>query len=554
MHYILCFLCLLISSKAFAEIYYVDATGGDNGDNGLTEETAWQTVAYVNSQSFSAGTTVLFKRGETWAEGLVPDSGNASQPVWYSAYGSGDLPVIRNVDCSGKSYVAIDFIHFYNTTSGVYTVLINNGNHIRFDSCTITASGSGWTTVHMYNDAEYNEFLNCMVNNFITGSQIDTFRMKFDSNYNHIRNCTISNGTHYAFVLEGYDDGANAGRTCAYNHISGNTIQQSEGSCVAGIFGVNSNVIENNYITGMYDSAYNADEVSLRLIGAYNIVRNNLITDNTDSGGYGSQLHAWQPSGYAAPDINGNHYYNNTFHEIDNLMTSLSIGSGSGSRYVRNNVFKNNIFFASGVTEWKIALGCAGYGLTNMSNNDFLYNLIYEESTSNTFCYDGSSRTVAYMESNYSSDFADNIVQDPDLLANYRPDEGSVCIDNGTTLTYVSSSDGSGTQFNVDDTRYFTDGDNAGYLYKATGDIILVGSTEATISDVNHSTGVITVTSSISWKQNDPVSLPYNGDAPDIGFYETEEDEGEPPLAAPKALVVISPRMIRGSMRLRDGM
>ena len=47
-------------------IYYVDATGGDDTKAGTTTGTAWQTIGKVNGETFTAGDSVLFKRGETW--------------------------------------------------------------------------------------------------------------------------------------------------------------------------------------------------------------------------------------------------------------------------------------------------------------------------------------------------------------------------------------------------------------------------------------------------------------------------------------------------------
>jgi hypothetical protein len=72
--------------------YYVDATSGNDSDDGRTDANAWQTVAKVNAASLPAGCTVLFKKGETWREQLVPQSGTDGLPITYGAYGSGNKP------------------------------------------------------------------------------------------------------------------------------------------------------------------------------------------------------------------------------------------------------------------------------------------------------------------------------------------------------------------------------------------------------------------------------------------------------------------------------
>lgn len=50
--------------------YYVSPTGSDSED-GLSSVTAWETVAKVNGETFSADDIILFERGGTWTEKLV---------------------------------------------------------------------------------------------------------------------------------------------------------------------------------------------------------------------------------------------------------------------------------------------------------------------------------------------------------------------------------------------------------------------------------------------------------------------------------------------------
>ena len=78
-----------------AATYYVDATGGNDANDGLTQATAWKTVAKVNGSTFAAGDSVLFKRGEVWRESLVPPSSGASgNPIILDAYGTGEAPTL----------------------------------------------------------------------------------------------------------------------------------------------------------------------------------------------------------------------------------------------------------------------------------------------------------------------------------------------------------------------------------------------------------------------------------------------------------------------------
>jgi parallel beta-helix repeat protein len=74
--------------------YFVDASGGDD-DNPGTAARPWRTITKVNARTFAPGDRILLRRGETWAESLVPPSSGASgAPILFGAYGSGDRPRI----------------------------------------------------------------------------------------------------------------------------------------------------------------------------------------------------------------------------------------------------------------------------------------------------------------------------------------------------------------------------------------------------------------------------------------------------------------------------
>ena len=124
--------------------YYVDFTTGDDADTGLTEALAWKTIAKVNGSSFSAGDSILFKRGETWREQLtVPSSGSAGLPITFGAYGTGADPIINGADIvtgwtadtgttnygdstqgAGTNWYSADYIYMFKftpTTTGTAT-------------------------------------------------------------------------------------------------------------------------------------------------------------------------------------------------------------------------------------------------------------------------------------------------------------------------------------------------------------------------------------------------------------------------------------------------
>jgi len=77
-------------------VYYVSQSGGDDANDGLTEDTPWQTLAKVSGTTFEPGDRILLKAGERWTnETLVlHGSGTATNPITLSAYGIGSKPVI----------------------------------------------------------------------------------------------------------------------------------------------------------------------------------------------------------------------------------------------------------------------------------------------------------------------------------------------------------------------------------------------------------------------------------------------------------------------------
>ncbi len=77
-------------------VFYVSNDGSDDND-GLagTPEGAWRTIAHVNTQGFSPGDAVLFRRGDTWRETLeIGSSGSEGAYITFGAFGEGPRPRI----------------------------------------------------------------------------------------------------------------------------------------------------------------------------------------------------------------------------------------------------------------------------------------------------------------------------------------------------------------------------------------------------------------------------------------------------------------------------
>lgn len=102
----------LFSSIAWSSIYYVDATNGNDSNNGTSQPTPWRTIAKVTASSFNAGDQILLKSGQIWREMLVvPSSGAPGNPITFGAYGAGASPIITGYNV---------FVGFSAITSNVY--------------------------------------------------------------------------------------------------------------------------------------------------------------------------------------------------------------------------------------------------------------------------------------------------------------------------------------------------------------------------------------------------------------------------------------------------
>jgi hypothetical protein len=89
--------------------YYIDATGGDDGMQGNTFETAWKTLDIVSRVHFLPGSHIYFKRGESWTGSLVlQGSGEPGNPNVIESYGEGDKPLLNGPGTAASNTVFFD--------------------------------------------------------------------------------------------------------------------------------------------------------------------------------------------------------------------------------------------------------------------------------------------------------------------------------------------------------------------------------------------------------------------------------------------------------------
>jgi hypothetical protein len=92
---LLTFLLVAFTAPVSATNYYVDATNGNDSNDGTSPAAAWQTLSKVSGSSFNPGDSILLKRGEIYrGQIIIPNSGTETTPITFSAYGTGDKPLI----------------------------------------------------------------------------------------------------------------------------------------------------------------------------------------------------------------------------------------------------------------------------------------------------------------------------------------------------------------------------------------------------------------------------------------------------------------------------
>lgn len=157
--------------------YYIDASNGDDQNDGLSPQTAWKTISKVNASVFEPGEYILFKRDEVWSDIKleVSSSGKATLPITYGAYGEGNKPIIE---------VAWEHDN---------AVVLSANDYITFQNLEIKG---GFASVGVYG-SDFTVIEDCMINSGFNGiwiSQKDWDPIVTASNHGIVRRCMINSG------------------------------------------------------------------------------------------------------------------------------------------------------------------------------------------------------------------------------------------------------------------------------------------------------------------------------------------------------------------------
>jgi hypothetical protein len=168
--------------------YYVDSSIGDDGNSGNSPDTAWKTLARVNSTAFAPGDHILFKSRRAWTGQLWPKgSGTAGHPIVIDKYGGNAKPVVNAagraedaVLLKNQQYWEINNLEITNTgrspgtRRGVNLVAENSGDlhHLYLRNLDIhdvngsnTEKVNGGISYHCVGDVKPSRFVDLHIEN-----------------------------------------------------------------------------------------------------------------------------------------------------------------------------------------------------------------------------------------------------------------------------------------------------------------------------------------------------------------------------------------------------
>ena len=518
-------LLLLSASHIIAADYYISPTGSDSNPGTITQP--FRTVK-GNFWRFRAGDNIILRGGTYEGDRIYlandgTQTGTVTSPITFKAY-SGEKPIINNAYTTStgagaaislgnnNNYIVFDGINIHNVYG--HFVYMDRSHHITFKNCEFKNADGNWMGVYLQY-ASYVTMQNCVldeVSDNMNNQNVNMIHAE-GAHHNLFENLTITRGTHSLIDFQN-----------SYSNVIRNNILHNEWQKNSGISAPYSNkhgrnIYDNNRIFGARP-AYTLPgkgAMGLYVNQSSNIIRRNVIYDNQN---FGILMDA--NNAFGNSHINYNKVYNNTFYNNGYLQgyyntANFTITDFNNNWNMGNNVFKNNVS-VDGTSQNIYVQSRVNAGF---DGNVFAGNCLYNPSRPNAmFDVNGiGENNLTWFQANHSSNVFGNTEINPSFVsaagADFRLNSNSGCIDKGVALTNTRSS-GSGTVVPVYDVGYFTDG-----MGIIQGDTIMVGTQQARITSIDYTNNNLTVDRSISWSANAAVNLPYAGNAPDPGAYES---------------------------------
>lgn len=456
-----------ISLSANAADYYVDATGGLDGNLGTSAGAAWQTISKVNGTVLAPGDNVYFKRGETWNEQLnITTSGTEGSLITFGAYDSGNVPVIDAQNTrsyainfsSDLSYIKLENLRVQNGTTGNIWA-DGTGQNLELNNIESIGGVAGiWLSAKSDLTVETVSVSNATDSNFaglrIAGSSADSISLD---------NITVNGNAGYGIEISGVSNLSATSLSASSNGkngiylfevdtatISTSTSQMNTGVGSGFYVEDSSNIVISNSIAnnnfwngfvfngGSNNKAFKCKAHNNGTIGSINS-GNGFISSDTVSSLEIHQSVSYEnrSSGVSLADSSSGELFNSTFYS--NGEPGFTKGgfysrvSGGSGWELRNNIFKDNY-------PYELNTDANGWG-----NTDIDYNVYHHTANAEVVTLNNAVSTMdwdTYHTTN--SNETNGVYADPLFVAagsgNFAIQTLSSAIDVGTMINGVTQS------------------------------------------------------------------------------------------------------------------
>ena len=489
--------------------YYVSPDGSDDGPG--TADQPWQTIDRANA-TLEPGDTAIFLPGE-YAGTIAPTrSGSADAPIVYRSSEPRQARLVPGeaddlVVLDGREFITIDGFHLDGQRQARW-VRASGGDHLTISGCEMRSLGSAISIKHCTQ-------LRLLDNSFSADRVSGDMMWLEECSRVLVEGNSFTRVGHSPFTLN----------YCNDTVVRANVFHAEWGRNYI-TYSLGRFLMEGNIITRARYSAGSA-ESDAHSFWTDGIFRHNRIYDNLWVP-LNMRTYIWKgvsPTGqFRGPfaSINCRVYHNTA---VDSLGEVWSLAGMDASA----NVFQNNIFYRNDSLGANVqVLYREGISL----DNRFVNNLMRGTEPGQTVVhYRDNYWTADEANANTSniggfwSQFYGNIDADPDLLdidnRDYRLGPASEAVDAGAPLAQAVGA-GTGRALPVNDGVPFYDGFG---IDGEEGDFIAIGRGDdlAQVQRVElryHQPAILHLDREVTWEGGMPVSLPWAGEAPDIGAYE----------------------------------
>ncbi|MFO7946471.1 MAG: PKD domain-containing protein [Armatimonadota bacterium] len=495
--------------------YYL-APGGDDEAAG-TKESPWQNIEKANA-TLQPGDTAIFLPGE-YPGSISPaaETSDSTDPITYRAAEWLQATLIGPPDEDGS---AIDLQDASNIVMEGFRVTPTastwgrafDSDHITIRNCFMERCPSSSECLHLRRCSSVRLIDNVFKADRVTGNMVRLIACE---------GCVVEGNriTRVGHSPLRFDSCINmvVRANCFYNEWGRNYELVASGRVL----------VEDNIITEAFDSAHSADT---RAKNAYmdSIFRFNRVFGNSHTPLDSPSYFPWvgSKSGFCREPFKlvNSRIYHNTITE------NLGIGWQLWGISIAANRLKNNCFYRN-----DYAGGGTQLEFREVTSKD---NLVHHNLLMST---EPGAKTVKYGDTYWTTqqandetrvqrgvwtNFANNFEAEPgyrDAENNdFRLEADGGGVNRGQALTHATSG-GQGSVVPVSDIGYFYDGFG---IEGEKGDWVAVGD-PGTIARVERAEyryylpGLLHLDREIEWEANDPVSVPWAGEAPDVGAFES---------------------------------